>query len=472
MNLTLDYSPTDKQRLFHTSTANESLYGGAAGGGKSYAICWDAFKRCMKYPGTHAYLFRRTYPELKQTLIAKMLQIVPPEIGKYRASDYVMQLINGSMIHFCHLSDEGEGLLKYQGAEIHWLYFDELTHFTQNMYEYIRTRLRAEKKLGIRPVVRCASNPGGPGHAWVKAYFVDSTDIGNKVIEREITSKNQKTGKVLKKRVKVQYIPATVDDNPYITDDYRFELEQKPEKLRDALLLGKWDAFDGQAFPEFENSPAHYDDGLWTHVIKPFDIPLNWPRYVSFDHGYSRPFSFGAWAVDPDGRVYRYKELYGCKPKEPNTGLKKSPSEIGQMLADFMDAEYREGIPLMGIADPAIWDRSRGESVEDLLRKAFPRLVFQKGDNTRLPGKMQLHERLKFDADGRPMLYVFENCRDFIRTIPSLAYDAHDVEDIDTAGEDHIYDETRYFLMSRPIAPRKPVKKPKGRPEIQWPLND
>lgn len=471
MRLSLDYAPTDKQLLFHTSTANELLYGGAAGGGKSYAICWDAFRRCMQYPGTHAYLFRRTYPELKQTLVAKMLQIVPPGVGKYRASDYVMQLINGSMIHFCHLSDEGEGLLKYQGAEIHWLYFDELTHFTQAMYEYIRTRLRAEKKLGIRPVVRCASNPGGPGHAWVKAYFVDSTNVGNKIIEREITSKNQKTGQVLKKRVKVQYIPATVDDNPYITDDYRFELEQKPEKLRDALLLGKWDAFDGQAFPEFENNPAHYDDGLWTHVISPFEIPLNWPRYVSFDHGYSRPFSFGVWAVDPDGRVYRYKELYGCKPKEPNTGLKKSPSEIGQMLADFMEPEYQEGIPLMGIADPAIWDRSRGDSVEDLLRRAFSRLVFQKGDNTRLPGKMQLHERLKFDKDGRPMLYVFENCRDFIRTIPSLAYDVHDVEDIDTAGEDHIYDETRYFLMSRPIAPRPPAPKPRVRPDIKWPLN-
>lgn len=449
--------------MFHASTANEILYGGAAGGGKSYAICWDAFIRCMKYPGTHAYLFRRTYPELKQTLIAKMLQIVPKELGKYRASDYVMQLENGSCIHFCHLSDEGEGLLKYQGAEIHWLYFDELTHFTQPMYEYIRTRLRAEKKLGIHPVVRCASNPGGPGHSWVKAYFVDSTGIGRNIVEREIVSENKKTGKVAKKRIRVQYIPATVDDNPYITDDYRFELEQKPEKLRDALLHGKWDAFEGQAFPEFVNDPAHYADGLMTHVIKPFPIPFNWPRYVSFDHGYSRPFSFGVWAVDPDGRVYRYKELYGCKPREPNTGLRLPPGDIGNQLAELMEPEFREGIPVTGIADPAIWDRSRGMSVEEQIREKFSRVIFRKGDNTRLPGKMQLHERLKFGEDGRPMLYVFENCRDFIRTIPSLAYDDRNVEDIDTDGEDHIYDETRYFLMARPLAPRvipsKPAKK-------------
>lgn len=109
MRISLDYKPTKKQKIFHKSTADEILYGGAAGGGKSYAICWDAFIRCIKYPGTRAYLFRRTYPELKQTLIAKMLQIVPKELGKYRASDHVMQLVNGSMIYFCHLSDEGKG---------------------------------------------------------------------------------------------------------------------------------------------------------------------------------------------------------------------------------------------------------------------------------------------------------------------------------------------------------------------------
>ena len=457
MTFDLDYRPTKKQRMFHESTANEVLYGGAAGGGKSYAICWDAFKRCLTYPGTNAYLFRRTYPELKQTLIATMMRIVPKELGRYRGSDYTMHLINGSVIHFCHLPNEGEGLLKYQGAEIQWLYFDELTHFTQHMYEYIRTRLRAEKRLGVRPVVRSASNPGGPGHSWVKQYFVDSTDVGRKTVERELESRNQTTGKTMRRRIRVQYIPATVDDNPFITDDYRFELEQKPPKLRDALLLGKWDAFDGQAFPEFVNDPAHYRDMRHTHVIEPFEIPLHWPRYVSFDHGYSRPFSFGAWAVDPDGRVYRYKELYGCKPREPNTGIKKTPEEIGDMLADFMEPEYLEGIPLLGVADPAIWDRSRGVSVEEAIRGRFQRLVFTKGDNTRLAGKMQLHERLKFGEDGRPMLYVFTTCKDFIRTIPALAYDDHDVEDIDTAGEDHIYDETRYFLMSRPIAPRTPT---------------
>ncbi|MDO5300647.1 MAG: phage terminase large subunit [Clostridia bacterium] len=455
MDISLSYRPTEKQRMFHASEADEVLYGGAAGGGKSYAICWDAFMRCMRWPGTHAYLFRRTYPELEMTLVRTMQTIVPKELGKYTASAHEMRFLNGSTAHFCHLSNEGEGLLKYQGAEIHWLYFDELTHFTKPMYDYLRTRLRAEKRLGITPCVRAASNPGGPGHAWVKARFVDSTYCGERI--REMPVKSDILGSVAVRRV--QYIPATARDNPHITQDYVIELEQKPRALRDALLYGRWDAFDGQAFPEFTDDPQHYEDGLFTHVIRPFDIPYHWPRYVSFDHGYTRPFSFGVWTVDEDGRVYRYKELYGCVPGEANTGVMLAPGEIAERLAELLEPEIRDGIRVAGIADPAIWDRSRGMSVEEQIRSAFSGVAFSKGDNTRLPGKMQLHERLKFDEEGRPMLYVFANCRDFIRTIPSLTYDARRPEDIDTAAEDHIYDETRYFLMSRPIAPRPQTRR-------------
>lgn len=457
MDITLHYEPTKKQLAFHETDVDEVLYGGAAGGGKSYAICWDALVRCLRYPKTHAYLFRRTYPELEQTLIQTMLSIVPRALGKYTASTHRMRLVNGSVLHFCHLSNEGKDMLTYQGAEIQWLYFDELTHFTKPMYDFIRSRVRAPDRMNIVPCVRCASNPGGPGHSWVKSYFVDATNIGETIITREVLL----DGEDKPQKRTIQYIPATVRDNPHLPKSYEVELMLKPPKLRDALLYGKWDAFDGQAFPEFIDDREHYEDRQWTHVIAPFSIPLWWPRVVSFDHGYTRPYSFGAWAIDEEGRVYRYKELYGCKEGEPNTGVCQTPEEIARALEAFMEPEYREGIHVSGIADPAIWDRSRGTSVEEQIRRVFPGVTFIKGDNTRLAGKMQIHNRLRFDEDGRPMMYIFENCRDFRRTIPTLCYDAHKVEDIDTAGEDHIYDETRYFLMSRPIAAQQPVQPPK-----------
>jgi len=454
--IVLDYTPTAKQLMFHQSRADIILYGGAAGGGKSKACVEDAFLRCVKHPGTHAYLFRRTYPELKDTLILEASRSIPRQLGRYKTGSHDLVLTNGSEMHFRHCLRENDRFI-YAGAEIHWLYIDELTTFSKVIFDFLRTRLRAKESLHIKPTVRCTSNPGGVGHGWVKAMFVDSAPY-YAMHEMKVFSEVLKQEQINR----LQYIPALATDNPFITKDYIFELEQKPEALRRALLNGDWDAFEGQAFPEWKDDPAHYDDHLYTHVINPFPIPDWWPRYRSFDHGYSRPFSVGWWAVDPAGRLYRYKEWYGCVPGEPDTGVKIDPTQIAQGIYAREADEREKGLHITGICDPSLDDRSRGPSVMDMMRREG--IMFVKGDNTRIAGKMQFHYRLRFRPDGMPMFYTFRECKDFIRTIPALNYDDIHVEDVDTHSEDHPYDEGRYMFMARPIDAKEP-QKPKAR---QW----
>ena len=448
-NIVVNYKPTPKQLMFHKSTADILLYGGAAGGGKSKATIMDAFLRCMKHPGTHAYLFRRTYPELKDTLIKEAMASIPQALGRYKTGTHDMELINGSVLHFRHCHREADRY-NYLGAEMDWLYIDELTCFTKTIFDFLRTRLRTKITTGIKPVVRCTSNPGGVGHGWVKAVFVDSAPPGT-IHEMRVFSEALNEEQVKR----IQYIPALATDNPHISKDYIFELEQKPEALRQALLYGHWDAFEGQAFPEFKNDPAHYADRLETHVIDPFPIPDFWPRYRSFDHGYSKPFSVGWWASDTQGRLYRYKEWYGCAPNEADTGIKLDPEEIAMGIYNREAEERDKGIRVHGICDPALDDRSRGPSIMDTMRKH--NVIFAKGDNTRLPGKMQFHNRLRFRPDGTPMVYIFKNCEAFITTIPSLVNDEIHVEDVNTKGEDHVYDESRYMFMALPLVAKEPV---------------
>jgi hypothetical protein len=186
---------------------------------------------------------------------------------------------------------------------------------------------------------------------------------------------------------------------------------------------------------------------------------------MSFDHGYSKPFSVGWWALSPDGTAYRYREWYGWDGM-PNSGMQLSPGDIARGILERETEERRDNITIDRIADPAIFDRSRGDSVAQMMEPqgGRPGVYFRKGDNTRIAGKMQFHERLKFDEDGKPKMQVFRTCRQFIRTIPSLPYDMRKVEDVDSNSEDHIYDETRYFLMARPV----PVDDPRVKRRKAW----
>ncbi len=451
------YSPTPKQRLFHASTADEVLFGGAAGGGKSKAIVMDALLRCLCYGGTHAYIFRRTYGELEDTIIREARDSYPEGLGRYNAARHEIALPNGSVIHFRHCAHRDD-MYAYKGAEIQWLYFDELTSFELDVYDFLKTRLRARRSLNIRPCVRAASNPGDIGHGWVKKRFVDPAPY-MQPFEQVIALPDGR-----RKRYRLQYIPSLVTENPYIGEDYLFQLESKPAALRNALLHGDWNAFEGQVFTEWQDCPQHYRDRLWTHVVEPFEIPLWWPRYMSFDHGYAKPFSVGWWAVGPDGCAYRYREWYGCEPGRPNTGLKLTPRQIAQGIVQREQSEAENNLHILRVADPAIFDCSRGDSVARQMepQNGLAGVYFHPGENNRMAGKLELHERLRFSPQGRPGLQVFSTCRDFVRTLPTLPYSTRAVEDVDTDAEDHIYDETRYFLMARPLRPR--AQPPRGTP--------
>ena len=435
----LQYRPTAKQLLFHNSAADEVLYGGAAGGGKSTAVVADALVKCCRTPGVSAWLFRRTYPELDDTLVAIARRLMPQEVGSYSAAAHEVRLRNGSVMKFRHVQRDDD-VYRYQGAEMQYLYIDELTHFPKGVYDYLKTRVRARREIRVKPLVRCTSNPGGPGHGWVKQRFVDPQPQGG-IIDCPVYSAHLGKTKIRT----VQFIPALATDNPHLASEYLYELEQKPKALRDALLLGKWDAFEGQAFTEWLDDPEHYSDGINTHVISPIPIPRHWRRWRSFDFGYSKPFSVGWWAVDGRGRVYRYAEWYGWDGTA-NHGARLDPAAIALGILE-REREMEPNMGYTGIADPSIFDESRGHSVARQMANAG--VHFLRGDNKRIPGKMELHYRLRLQ-DGQPGLYVFSTCKQFIRTIPALVCGTNRPEDIDTDGEDHIYDETRYFLMEHP----------------------
>lgn len=457
--------------MYHSSTADELLYGGAAGGGKSKATVMEAFIDAMENPGVDTYLFRETYPELRDTLIKEALLSIPKEMGRYIGSDHDFRLQGGSTLHFRYCRSMTDAYL-YQGTEMNRLHIDELTKFTKERFDFLCTRVRAPKIKNIKPYKRFTANPGGIGHGWVKSMFVDALEP-YKIHKIETFSRTLQKNTIVTR----QYIPALVTDNPHLTEDYVIQLEMLPIALQKALLEGNWDVFAGQVFTEWVNNPDNYATRKNTHVINPFVIPTEWKRYRSFDWGYSRPFSVGYWAEDPSGRLYRYHEIYGTEKdivtrltKEPNKGLYMSADKVADLCKAYED-KYEKNQLIVGYADPSIF--ADNGMPDGSIARIFERrgIYWQKADNERIAGKMQFHYRLAFSEDGIPMVYIFSNCKDFIRTIPTQVYDIHDVEDIDTKGEDHIYDDARYLFMAKPIMPRRNMMNPKSYLQVDDPLN-
>lgn len=428
--------PNAQQMLMLSDGHRYVAYGGARGGGKSWAVRVKALILAFFFPGIKQCIIRRTYPELYENHIRPLLDMIPK--GSYRYNDSRKEFIftNGSRI-ICRYCASDKDLRNFQGTEFDVLYLDEATQFTEDQFKVFAPCVRGVNGFPKRVYITC--NPGGVGHQWVKRLFID---------------RNYNDGE---NPDDYSFIQAGVKDNVALMasdPDYIKYLEALPPKLRKAWLDGDWDVYEGQFFEEFIDRPDR--DGF-THVIEPFEIPDDWKIYRSFDWGYARPFSCGWWAVDHDGVVYRILELYGCT-KTPNEGVKWIPDKVFEEI-HRIETEHRwlRGKQIIGVADPAIWDAQTGESIADTAAKW--RVYFKKGDHQRIPGWMQMHYRMAFDENGKAMMYIFKNCKAFIRTIPLLQYDEHRVEDLDSDGEDHVADDSRYFLMTRPIKPRMAAPK-------------
>lgn len=430
--------PNDKQKIFLADNHRHVAYGGARGGGKSWAVRVKALLLCMRWAGIKVLIIRKTYRELTNNHIVPLQQMIPTDVARYNKTDKVFAFCNGSTIWFGYCNNDSD-LDQYQGAEYDVIFFDEATQLQEAWIKKINLAVRQPNGLPKRTYYTC--NPGGVSHNYIKRLFID-----RKYEDAEIPEN-------------YSFTQALVTDNKVlmkISPEYKAELEALPPKLRKAWLEGDWNVYEGQFFEEFADRPEYYQERIWTHVIEPFEIPDGWKIYRSFDWGYNKPFSCGWWAVDYDGVLYRILELYGCT-KTPNEGIKWTPPHVFEEI-HRIETEHRwlKGKKIIGIADPAIWDAETGESIADVAAKY--RVYFQPGDHKRLPGWMQMHYRFAFDENGYPMMYIFRNCKAFIRTIPLLQYDEHKPEDLDTDGEDHVADEVRYFLMSRPIKPRTASK--------------
>lgn len=429
--------PNEKQAKALKLKNRYVAYGGARGGGKSWFVRWKAILLCLFFEGIKVLITRKTYKELFNNHIAPLL-ILLDGIARYNKTDKIFTFPNGSTIWFGYCAHDSD-LGQYQGAEYDVWFADEAGQFQESWLVQIDACIRGANNFPKRTYYTL--NPGGPSHGFFKRLFIDRNFKPEEHPED------------------YAFVQALVQDNTALMvqqPEYKRSLEKLPPKLRKAWLEGSWNIFEGQFFEDFIDDPQHYADRQFTHVIDPFEIPAGWKIYRSFDWGYHRPFSCGWWAVDYDGVAYRILELYGCD-ETPNEGIRWTPPQVFARIHEI-ETEHRwlTGKRIHGIADPAIWDAETGESIADVAAKH--QVYFNRGDNKRIPGWMQVHYRLAFDENGFPQMYVFSNCKAFIRTIPLLQYDEHKPEDLDTDGEDHVADEVRYFCMSRPIKPRVPAE--------------
>ena len=431
--------PTEKQKLFLAERHKHVGYGGSRGGGKSWAIRNKAVRLALYNPGITIMIIRRTYPELIANHVKPLKAMLKcgssNEFAKYNDSKKEMIFPNGSEILFGYCNSESD-VDRYQGTEVDVLFIDEATQLSEDQIKKLTACVRGVNGFPKRIYYTC--NPGGKGHSYIKRIFIDKDYLSGERPED------------------YSFIQAKVYDNTALMEsdpEYVHELEGLPEALRKAWLEGDWDAFVGQVFAEWRNNSDGYQLRRWTHVIDDIPIDPAWKIYRGFDFGYSKPFAVVWIAIDHYGRMYLFKEYYGCT-RQADTGVQMEPREIARKIKEIENTDPQlKGRHIIGIADPAIWQMTTGESIADMMEREG--VYFSKGDHTRLAGLMQLHYRLAFDSEGFPMMYVFKSCKNVIRTLPTLIYDEKHPEDVDTTMEDHLYDAIRYVCMENPLNPRR-----------------
>lgn len=401
----MEISITKKQQAFIDSQAFETLFGGAAGGGKSYGQLIDGLLYALKYPKSKQIIFRSTFADLEKSLIRASMNLYPLSIANYNDSKHTWKFKNGSIIDFGYIQYEKD-VYQYQSAEYDVIRFDELTHFTEFMYTYMISRCR-----GANPYpkgIKSSTNPGGVGHNWVKERFID---IG---VPNVIHTCKLETGETTTRI----FIPALVQDNKFMLTydpDYIKRLDALPEKERKALKYGNWDIFDGQFFTEFDRN---------IHVIEPFVIPKDWYVYFVMDYGLDK--LAGYWiAVDYNNNAYVFREVY-----QSNLLVSQARDKIKEMTNEDV---------YMYLAPPDLWNRHKetGKSTADIFAEG--EITLYKTNNDRIQGWLQMKEWLKPYKDEQgcttAKLKIFNTCKNLIRCLPQVQHDAKRVGDI--ANEPH-----------------------------------
>ena len=402
--------PNERQRRFFASRARYTAYGGARGGGKSWALRRKLAALCLVYPGIRCLLVRRSYAELKSNHVRPILQEYR-NLVQYRESEKCLFFPNGSSIALGYCASNRD-VLRYQGQEYDIIAIDEATQLSEYQFSIFKACLRGTGSCPRRMYLTC--NPGGVGHAWVKRLFVDRTFRSDESPDDYL------------------FVPARVYDNPVLLEadpDYVRQLESLPPKLRDAWLHGRWDVFEGQFLPEFQAE---------LHVCSPSEIPGELRKFAALDYGFDMLAAL-LLGVDAEGRLYVLREL--CRP-----GL--TLREAGEAVSELCRGERVEYLT----ASPDLWNRRQdtGRSGFEVMQAVPGMPPMTAADNRRIPGWRILREFLS-PGSGKPRLQISSACPVLIESLPALLCSTEHPED--ASGEPHAVthapEALRYGVMSR-----------------------